>query len=333
LQRVVAIVRLADSYSSRWRVRGGLAPLLLFSAQVLVACSSSPGSHPATGNSNATLPPTRTAMFVTPSKAGPDYPTRLAIAADGTVLVSEPRTNQVVGYRGGRRVLELGSLDRPLGIALRGDQLLVGNVGRKDVEIYDLRAGRYVGVLGDGQGEVTMPNSIAVAPDGRVYVADSREDTVKVYAPNGKRAGTIGGTGAEDGQLSFPVAVAADGFGVVVADQGNHRVQVFDDKGRWVRSFGALPASDAASLADLRGRFTTMSGIALKDGDVYVVDSAHGHVQVLDALGASKRFLGSVGDCRACTRLALDLAFAADGSLLVSDPIAKRWVTPEEVTP
>ena len=83
----------------------------------------------------------------------------------------------------------------------------------------------------------------------------------------------------------------------------------------------------------MRGHFTTIGGVALKNGDVYVLDSALGHVQVIDAAGTSKGFFGRIGDCRSCTRLAADLAFQPDGTLLVSDPLARRWVTPEKVTP
>ena len=310
--------------------------ILLLSTTAIGACTNSPGgtagSSP-TSNPSPARPPETVGSFEAPSKAGPEHPVRLAVAADGTVFASDPRVNKVLGYRGGSKVVELGGLDGPLGLAVQGGLLLVGNTGRHDVELYDWRVGRYLGVLGAGLGEVTMPNSIAIAPDGRVYVADSREDTVKVYGAGGTRVATLGGTGSGDGQFHFPVAVAADGSGIVVADQGNHRVQMFDGKGRWLRSVGSLPASDAATLADMRGRFTTIGGVALKNGDLHVLDSALGHVQVIDAAGTSKGFFGRIGDCRSCTRLAADLAFQPDGTLLVSDPLARRWVTPEEVTP
>jgi DNA-binding beta-propeller fold protein YncE len=303
----------------------GALPMTGLWVCLLSACSTqasrTPGSDPVT-----------VGAFAKPSKAGPEHPVRLAVAADGTVFASDPRVGEVIGYRGGHKVVELTGLDGPLGIAVSGDLLFVGNTGRRDVEIYDLSTQRYVGVLGAGPGEFTMPNAIAVASDGMTYVVDSREHVVKIYGRDRVRAGTLGGQGTEAGKFQFPVAVAVDSQRVVVGDQDNNRVQIFDRKGRWQSSLGSAPAMDAAALADLRGHFTSIAGVALKGDDIYVLDSAHGHVQVLDGAGNCKGFYGRVGDCRTCNRLALDVTFGIDGNLLISDPLSRRWVSPEQVS-
>lgn len=299
-------------------------PILCCWVCLLSACSTqarTPASDPASVGS-----------FAKPSKAGPEHPVRLAVAPDGTVFASDPRVGEVIGYRDGHKVVELTGLDGPLGIAVGGDLPFVGNTGRRDVEVYDLRTQRYVGVLGAGPGEFTMPNAIAVASDGTTYVADSREHVVKIYGRDRSRVGTLGGQGTEAGKFQFPVAVAVDSRRVVVGDQDNNRVQIFDRKGRWQGSLGSAPAMDAATLADLRGHFTSVAGVALKGDDIYVLDSAHGHVQVLDGAGNCKGFFGRMGDCRTCTRLALDVTFGSDGNLLISDPLSRRWVTPEQVS-
>jgi DNA-binding beta-propeller fold protein YncE len=264
--------------------------------------------------------------FEQPTRSGLRYPVRVAAGPDGTVYVSDSPDHRVIGYRDQRKIVQLGGLDQPLGIAVAGDLLYVGNVGRRDVEVYDLRTQRYLRALGRGAGEVSMPNAIAVAPDGVVYVVDSRERVVKVYGRDGTRTGTLGG-------LRYPIAVAVDADHVFVGDQDQHRVQVFDRAGTWQRGIGAEAPTEAASLADMRGRFTRIQGVALKDGDLYVLDASHGHVQVLDATGASKAFLGQVGDCPSCVRLALDVAVTPDGTLLVTDPEHRRWVTPTEGAP
>jgi len=277
--------------------------------------------------------PAAVGRFVTPTNAGPEHPVRLAIGDDGTVFASDPRINTVIGYRDGRKVVELIDLDGPLGLAVKGNLLFVGNSGRHDVEVYDLASQSYVGVLGAGVAEFSLPNAIAVAPDGAVYVVDSREDLVKVYAPDRTRSATLGGTGAGNGQLRYPIAVAVDARRVVVGERANHRVQLFDRKGQWLRTLGGRPDLSAAALADMRGKFTSVAGVALKGDDIYVLDAAHGHVQRLDSAGTSTGFFGQMGDCRACSGLALDVAIKPDGTLLLSDPDHRRWVTPDEVMP
>ena len=110
-------------------------------AAILGACSlRSPSGGTSAGGSSApgaSRPPASVGSFESPSKAGPEHPVRLAVATDGTVFASDPRVNQVVGYRDGKRVVQLSGLDGPLGIAVQGDQLFVGNTGRHDVERYD----------------------------------------------------------------------------------------------------------------------------------------------------------------------------------------------------
>ena len=50
---------------------------------------------------------------------------------------------------------------------------------------------------------------------------------------------SFGKQGSGDGMFDYPLGVAvSDGDEIVVADQGNHRVQVFDSNGTFLRSFG-----------------------------------------------------------------------------------------------
>lgn len=254
------------------------------------------------------------------------YPARLAVDGD-TVYVSDPRGNQVLGFRGGAPVVALTGLAEPIGLAVSGDLLFVGNAGRKNVEIYSLSRQLFLTTLGgDEGGAIELPNAIAVAPDGVVYVADSAADVIRVYRPDGAPAGTIGEPGTGDGQLRFPVAVAVDATRVVVGDQVNHRVQIFDRQGGFVRAFGGEISRFAKTVDDARGRFTRIQAIALRPGAIFVLDSYHDHVQVLDDLGAPQGIFGRAGDCADCTRLAFDIAFDADGRVLGADPEHQRWV-------
>jgi hypothetical protein len=299
--------------------------LLLGGLGLLLGCGGH-GSSPAGGGPSPTgnLPePATTGQFTT-AAAKLVYPTRVAVAG-GTVFVSDAKGNQVVGTAPDGSVTVLGGLDRPLGVAVAGDLLYVGNAGRKDVEVYSLAQRKYLRSLG-GAGAFTMPNAIAVAADGTVAVADSKANLVQLFTASGARLHTLGGAGTGSGQLSFPSAVAIDDARIVVGDQGNHRVQVFDRAGKLVAAFGG-EVIGGKSRDDYRGKFTRIAGLALAGDNLYVLDAAHAYVQVLDSAGNWKGFLGNSGTCPTCIKLGLDVAVAPDGRVLVTDPENARVVT------
>jgi DNA-binding beta-propeller fold protein YncE len=233
--------------------------------------------------------------------------------------VADLKGNRVVGQLDGTNLLEIANLDQPLGLAVRGSLLYVGSKGRHTVEVYDLAARRHAFNL---HGSFQMPSGIAVAADGTAYVADSLANRVGVFAADGSANGEL------DGEFKFPASVAVDATRVVVGDQGNHRVVVFPRDGGPARAYGEEVPADARSVNDFKARFTRVQGVALHGDDVLVLDSYHSHVQVLDAAGNSKGFIGSAGSCGSCVRLALGLAVdPTNGTVLATDPENKRWVT------
>jgi hypothetical protein len=304
--------------------------VLLFAASALLGCSSkgsgnapAPGTIPG-GPSSALPEPTTTGQFADTANVKLGYPVRVA-SADGVIYVSDNKGNQVIGSAGGTTTTVLTGLDKPLGLAVAGDLLYVGNAGRKDVEVYSLGQQKYLRSLG-GAGAFQMPNAIAVAADGTVAVADSKQHVVQVYAASGAYVKTIGSQGAASGQFNFPSAVAIDDTRIVVGDQGNHRVQTFDRSGQFVSAFGSEVTS-GLSRDDYKGKFTRIAGVALSGESILVLDSAHAYVQVLDGAGISQAFLGSSGNCPSCMKLGLDVAVAADGGVLVTDPENSRIVS------
>ncbi len=92
----------------------------------------------------------------------------------------------------------------------------------------------YFGSDGTAEGSFTNPRGIAVAPDGSIYVADSRNHRVQKFSPEGEFLlswGTYASVDAGEapgGTFNEPwgIAVAPDGS-VFVADTWNYRVQKF----------------------------------------------------------------------------------------------------------
>ena len=84
------------------------------------------------------------------------------------------------------------------------------------------------GTEGTGAGQFDMPNGVAVAPDGNVYVTEMYNFRIQKFTSAGVFVNKWGMDGTGDGQFTGPtgVAVASDGS-VYVADVANHRIQKF----------------------------------------------------------------------------------------------------------
>lgn len=308
---------------------GGRGCLLLVAFLGVMACS---GPKPDDAGSGSL--PDGVGAFVTPTPLALDYPTRLAIAADGTMFVSDPRASAVYAYQGTKRSLQITGLDRPLGLAVYGKTLFIGQDGRDRVDAYDLDKRRFVFSLGN-PGDVAMPSAISVAPDGaEIFVVDSMNHRVAVFSSDGTLLATFGEQGSGPGQLDFPIAVAVDGQRVVVADQGNHRLHIFGRDQKWQKSFGAEFTGPLSDVESLRGRFTRLQGVALSAEHILVLDSSQAFVQVFNLQGSHLGFTLPINLAETGLRLFLDLRVDASGMIWISDPDKSAWLSvPVDVKP
>ena len=123
---------------------------------------------------------------------------------------------------------------------------------------------------------------------------------------------SFGKEGSCDGMfIPYGVAVS-DGDEIVVADHGNHRVQVFDSDGTFLRSFG--------HKGETAGELDNPTGIAIdKDRNIFISDWGNLRVQIFSWAG---RHLGSFGgqgslDSQLCRPLGLSLD--STGNVIVAD--------------
>ncbi|HET7459726.1 MAG TPA: hypothetical protein VFJ82_00705 [Longimicrobium sp.] len=86
-----------------------------------------------------------------------------------------------------------------------------------------------------GQPILARPERLSVAPDGRFFVADFSDKNVKVYAPIGRRALTIGRPGRGPGEFQALMTAQAYGDSLVAFDFLDRRLSVFAPDGRFVR--------------------------------------------------------------------------------------------------
>jgi DNA-binding beta-propeller fold protein YncE len=81
---------------------------------------------------------------------------------------------------------------------------------------------------GTGEGQVNFPQGVCTAEDGSVYVADTNNARLQVFNAKGEVSRVIGRPGYLDGEFLRPQGLDVRGNFLAVADNRNHRVQIFD---------------------------------------------------------------------------------------------------------
>jgi DNA-binding beta-propeller fold protein YncE len=154
------------------------------------------------------------------------------------------------------------------------------------------------------------PYDIARGRDGRLYVSEYRGGRVSILNSNGDWQAYIGEKGLGDGQFVGPqnLTVDEDGY-LYVVDYGNRRVSKFGPDGDFVLSFGKN-IEDSPYFSG----FVSPTGIAARNGRIYVADSVSKQIYIFDPNG---EFLGVL--VRAGLTGPESLCFLSDGRLLVAD--------------
>ena len=96
-----------------------------------------------------------------------------------------------------------------------------------------------IGSYGSGQGQFNTITGITVSNQGHLYVTDTQNHRMQKMTLEGKPLATFGGYGNRAGNLHYPEDVALADGRVFVADGGNNRVAVFQQKtGKCVNLIG-----------------------------------------------------------------------------------------------
>jgi DNA-binding beta-propeller fold protein YncE len=86
---------------------------------------------------------------------------------------------------------------------------------------------RKFGSPGQDDGQFNRPAGIALDAAGHVFVADSGNHRVQVFALNGEFLEAFGQHGMGDGQFQRPIAIGVFAGNIYVLDYLNNRVQVW----------------------------------------------------------------------------------------------------------
>lgn len=152
----------------------------------------------------------------------------------------------------------------PIGIASDGsDRVYVSDLYEPMIKVFSLD-GKYMEDFPDSRYVLKKPLAIA-RDESRIYVTDIGDQTVKIFDINGKLVQKFGRSGKKDGEFSYPngIAVAENGT-IFVADSNNGRVQAFDSKGEFLRSFEDELALPKGIAIDKLGRLHVADALSHK---------------------------------------------------------------------
>ncbi len=274
-----------------------------------------------------------------------DSPSSVAFAPDGAIYVADAGNLRLRVLRGGMLSTALLMADRPTTVdepSLSAFDWQPGLTVAPDGAVYFAAPDRHrVMVVRDGKAQVfagsgdagsadgdaanatfSLPQGVAVGPDGAVYIADAGADRVRVVRD--RRVSTIVSS-AIGGYVDGPVADARFsrpwGLGLgpdgalYVADWMNHRVRVL--QGGEVRT---LAGSGVAGFRDGPVRDADFHSLWDLDvdarGAVYVADGDSDRVRAIEG-GVVRTIAGGVAGQE--LRAPAGVAVAKDGTVYVAD--------------
>jgi len=301
----------------------GVAPILLLA---LIAGCTAPGSRKSLSDKSAA----QTHWFTFGSKGSApgmlNKPDGVALDQHGNIWVVDGKNHRISVFGpGGKHRFSFGSqgigpgrFGRMDGIYLHGADVYVTDLSQQRLQVFDLK-GKFHRFVEFTRDRTVVPvNPIALTIHGReLFVVDPYEGCIHVSTLSGtvNRQISQRGTGAAD--LLKPESITLDGQGRLwVADEGNHRIQIFERSGRHVTTIGPQITSKYFFSGHIEG-------MACDAGDLcYAVDETSGYVVAFNLAGKFRFYLGE-GLGRGPKQL-----FSADG--LAHDGKRKRIVVMDQ---
>jgi DNA-binding beta-propeller fold protein YncE len=215
-------------------------------------------------------------------------PLGVDVGTDGTIYVADVGLKKVVAFDPEGEMVAVygreGELVNPTGAVPAPDnsRLYVADSKAHTIVVFDLASGAIIetfGRRGEGDGEFNFPTSLSFGPAGNLYVVDQLNSRVQVFTEDGEYLDQFGKLGVGFANFVRPKDVAVDEQGFIyVTDNAFNNVQLFDT------DFSLLTFVGEGGRNP--GQFHGASGVAVRDGELVVVDQLGRRVQVFRLLGA-----------------------------------------------
>jgi len=218
---------------------------------------------------------------------------------------------------------DLGYFNEPYGVAVDATYTFVMDTVNQRMQRFDTSTRAFQlawGARGWGEGNpgFNWARDVAIGKNGgsrSVWVADTKNNRVTEFWPDGSTTGRKFGTGGSAvGQLNWPFAVASYGSDLIVADTLNDRIE------RWDPS---VPGVVWTSTGPAGTPFSAPKDVYVYRDLVYVADTLNRRVVVLSATDGSVVQTFTTGGA---IHLAEGIAVDPSGDIWIADTNWNRLV-------
>lgn len=229
-----------------------------------------------------------------------------AVDGRGDVYVADRGSHRILKFsRDGTRLVAFGSKGRGAGQFSRPGRVVAGpnrrvaisDVGNGRAQLYEIRGADKPRVAAapsvavwrvERESDVVFSQGISdldIDASGTIIATNATDGNVVIKTNPARKVGTYG---RNVGQLRRPrgLTIAPNGE-IIVADTGNHRLQVFDRNG-FVRSF----ASRGSDPGNVNAPQDVIVGL---QGYIYVADTGNHRIQIFNDQGILLTWFGAHG--------------------------------------
>ena len=139
-----------------------------------------------------------------------------------------------------------------------------------------------------GGGVLRFPQTVAIGPDGSVYVGDQSSSVVQVFGPDGAFRREVGVAGTRPGEMTSVGAIAVTPDNILLVAVGTNRIDRFDADGTLVGSFGGSGTGVGQFHFGAGGGNDAPAGggLTVGGGYIFVSDSQNDRLQRFDLDGS-----------------------------------------------
>jgi predicted membrane-bound mannosyltransferase/DNA-binding beta-propeller fold protein YncE len=182
-----------------------------------------------------------------------------------------------------------------------------------------------IGTTGSGRGQFSQPAGLAVDAAGNLYVADSRNNRIQKFDPQGMVTTVLGQGGDKEATFNEPWKAAVDKSGnVYVADTWSHRILKFDPNLDFVKEWGKPFTALGQREPDLDELFGPRDIAIDADGNLLITDTGNKRVVKFTPDGEPLEAFGKEGSGPGEFDEPVGIAIAPNGDIYVADTWNRR---------